>query len=69
MILKIIKSTDGKLIGQTVEVPSSRLGELPKPIVKAMARSLYGLTPDKIIYSGNQVRLVNSNYSVTLEVI
>lgn len=69
MRLRVTSSTDGKYLGEVVEVPSTELGQMSKAQVQAFSRAAYDFTPDVILYGVASVRLVNPNYSVSLEVM
>ena len=69
MRLKIVNSTDQKYIGDEITIDSPSLGTLTKKQIQAFAETIYEgrFVPDSVIYKGDRVRLVNSNYSVTFE--
>lgn len=69
MRLRVAASTDNKYLGEVVDVPSTALGQMSKAQVQSFARAAYNFTPDVILYGAASVRLVNSNYSVSLEVM
>jgi len=69
MKLKIVASTDSKFIGDEIDIDSPALGTLSKRQIQAFSATIYDgrFVPDSVIYGGDRVRLVNSNYSVTFE--
>lgn len=69
MRLRVIASTDGKYLGEVVDVPSTELGQMTKAQIQSFSRANYDFDPDSILYGDSSVRLVNPNYSVTLEVM
>jgi len=69
MRLKVSASTDGQYLGEVVEVSSTAFGQMSRAQIQAFAREKYNFTPDSVLYGETSVRLVNPNYSVTLEVI
>jgi hypothetical protein len=70
MLLKIVETTDDKFIGDIITAPGKQLGFVAPNAVKLLAMDHYGgrFIPNEVVYEGdNTVRLVNENYSVTLE--
>jgi hypothetical protein len=69
MRLKIVASTDSKYTGDEIDIDSPALGTLSKKQIQAFAATIYEgrFVPDAVLYQGDRVRLVNSNYSVTFE--
>lgn len=72
MLLQIIKTTDEQNIGRVIDIPGVEdLGILSLGQIQSIASGFNGgqFKPDRVIRSGSRVRLVGSNYSVTLEKI
>jgi hypothetical protein len=70
MLLRIVETTDDRFIGDIITAPGEQLGLVAPNAVKLLAMHYYEgrFVPNEVVYEGdNTVRLVNENYSVTLE--